>query len=164
MRQLFLGVLMTLALGACASPQAQPAASDVEITLSRSVCFGFCPDYTVTINGAGDVRYEGRAFVNAVGVRTATIPSQDVARLIARFDAIGFERLRNEYRARITDIPTYTVSFTRDGHRKTVVDYGGTSEGMPEAVRALEDEIDRVAGTAQWVLRDGQPVRERVQP
>ena len=25
-------------------------------------------------------------------------------------------------------------------------------------------EIDRVAGTAQWVLRDGQPVRERPEP
>jgi hypothetical protein len=28
-------------------------------------------------------------------------------------------------------------------------------------VRDLEDEIDRVANTARWVLRDGQPVRER---
>ena len=36
--------------------------------------------------------------------------------------------------------------------------------GMPRAVRDLQAEIDRVAGTAQWVLRDGQPVRDRPQP
>jgi hypothetical protein len=35
---------------------------------------------------------------------------------------------------------------------------------MPQAVRELQAEIDRVAGTAQWVLRDGEPVRDRPEP
>lgn len=135
--------------------------SNVEIRLVRGVCFGFCPDYTVTISGDGQVRYEGRRFVNAVGARTATIPGADVARLVQRFDEIGFDQLRDSYRAEVTDLPTYTVALTRNGRTKTVVDYGGTGVGMPASVRQLQDEIDRVAGTAQWVLRDGQPVRER---
>lgn len=138
--------------------------NDVEITLTRGVCFGFCPDYTVTINGDGRVRYEGRRFVNVVGERTATIPREDVANLVRRFDEIGFDRLRDAYRAQVTDLPTYRVSITREGRTKTVVDYGGPSAGMPRSVRDLQDEIDRVAQTAQWVLRDGQPVRERPQP
>lgn len=135
--------------------------SNVEIRLNRGVCFGFCPDYTVTINGEGQVRYEGRRFVNVRGERTATIPREDVARLVARFDEIGFDRLNDAYRAQVSDLPSYTVTLTRDGRTKTVVDYGGTGAGMPASVRALQDEIDRVAGTAQWVLRDGQPVRDR---
>ncbi|MGQ0531443.1 MAG: DUF6438 domain-containing protein [Caulobacteraceae bacterium] len=138
--------------------------NDVQITLTRGVCFGFCPDYTVTISGDGEVRYEGRRFVNVVGQRTATIPREDVARLVARFDEIGFDRLRDAYRAQVTDLPTYAVSITRNGHIKAVIDYGGVSAGMPRTVRDLQDEIDRVAGTAQWVLRDGQPVRDRPQP
>jgi hypothetical protein len=137
---------------------------DVEIRLSRGVCFGFCPDYTVTIRGDGGVSYEGRRFVNVVGQRTATIPREDVARLVRRFDEIGFDQLRDSYRAQVTDLPTYVVSITRDGRTKSVVDYGGVSAGMPRAVRELQDEIDRVAGTAQWVLRDGEPVRDRPQP
>jgi hypothetical protein len=60
-------------------------------------------------------------------------------------------------------LPTFTVSLTRNGQTKTVVDYGGPSVGMPRTVRDLQAEIDRVAGTAQWVLRDGQPVRDRPQ-
>lgn len=162
----FLAAIAAAVLAACAqaAPAQSPAMDDVQIQLTRGVCFGFCPDYTVTINGDGQVRYEGRRFVNAVGERTATIPRADVERLVARFDEIGFDQLRNEYRGRMTDMPTYTVSITRNGQTKTVLDYGGVDAGMPRAVRDLEQEIDRVAGTPQWVLRNGQPVQDRPEP
>jgi len=163
-RRFLIALFGAAVLVACApvdAPAEQPTMSNVEIRLNRGVCFGFCPDYTVTINGEGQVRYEGRRFVNVRGERTATIPREDVARLVARFDEIGFDRLNDAYRAQVSDLPSYTVTLTRDGRTKTVVDYGGTGTGMPASVRALQDEIDRVAGTAQWVLRDGQPVRDR---
>jgi len=156
--------LLVVGAAACAPVEAPAQQAPVEIVLSRTACYGFCPDYTVAISGDGTVRYEGRRFVNVVGERTATIPRADVERLLARFDSIGFERLRDQYRAPITDLPTYTIQLTRNGRTKTVADYGGVSAGMPDAVRELQDEIDRVAGTARWVLRDGQPVHDRPQP
>ena len=162
-RRAVIAAFAVFALSGCAAAQAPASEAPVEMRLSRSVCFGFCPDYTVTINGAGEVRYEGRRFVDAVGVRTATIPRAEVERLLARFDEIGFDNLRESYRGQVTDMPTYTVTLTRNGRTKTVVDYAGTSAGMPRAVRELQQEIDRVARTAQWVLRDGQPVRDRPQ-
>ncbi|MEQ1709358.1 MAG: DUF6438 domain-containing protein [Terricaulis sp.] len=161
------GFAAALALAACAplaptTPEGNPVTqTNVVISLARSACYGFCPIYTVAITGEGDVTYVGHGFVNVVGEQRATIPRADVAHLLARFDAIGFDALRNEYRASITDIPTYTIALERNGRRKVVVDYGGPGAGMPASVRALEDEIDRVAGTARWVLRDGQPVRTR---
>lgn len=162
----FVAWLAALVITACAQAPAhsETPMQNVEITLTRGVCYGFCPDYTVTITGDGQVRYEGRRFVNVIGARTATIPREDVARLLARFDEIGFDQLRDSYRANVTDLPTYTVALTRNGRTKTVVDYGGPGAGMPRTVRDLQAEIDRVAGTAQWVLRDGQPVREQPQP
>jgi hypothetical protein len=51
------------------------------------------------------------------------------------------------------------VTLERNGRRKVVVDYGGTAAGMPESVRELQDEIDRVANSARWVMRNGEPVR-----
>lgn len=166
-RRFFLG-LGAFMLAACAPvdtpaetpPVTPPAANNVEIRLERGVCFGFCPAYTVTISGDGQVRYNGARFVNVVGERSAAIPREDVARLVARFDEIGFDRLNDAYRANVTDLPTYRVSITRNGRTKTIVDYGGVGAGMPRSVRDLQVEIDRVAGTAQWVLRDGQPVRD----
>ncbi len=134
------------------------------ITLQRGVCYGFCPDYTVTISGDGQVTYTGRRFVNVVGEQRATIPAADVQGLLQRFDAVNFDGLRDSYRAQVTDLPTFTVTLERNGRRKVVVDYGGISAGMPQAVRDLQNEIDRVANTARWVLRDGQPVRDRPQP
>ncbi|MGD9967643.1 MAG: DUF6438 domain-containing protein [Hyphomonadaceae bacterium] len=158
------GVLVLTACAPVETPAETPRMDDIEITLSRGVCFGFCPAYTVTINGDGQVRYQGRRFVNVVGERTATIARADVARLAQRFTDIGFFDLADTYRSEVTDLPTYSVTIVSGGRRKTVVDYGGISAGMPRAVRELQEEIDRVAGTAQWVLRDGQPVTERPQP
>jgi hypothetical protein len=149
-----------------AAPADPPPSNEghVMITLQRGVCYGFCPDYTVTISGEGQVTYTGRRFVNVVGEQRATIAAADVQRLLRRFDAANFDGLRDSYRAQVTDLPTFTVTLERNGRRKVVVDYGGTSAGMPQAVRDLQDEIDRVANTARWVLRDGQPVRDRPQP
>ncbi len=160
-----LGAAVTaIALASCAPVEAPAQEAPVEITLRRTVCYGFCPAYTVTITGEGEVRYIGERFVNVVGPASATIPREDVARLLARFDEIGFDQLRDTYRGSMTDLPTTTITLVREGRRKVLVDYGGTSVGMPRAVRELQAEIDRVAGTAQWVLRDGQPVRDRPQP
>jgi hypothetical protein len=162
MRRAFLIALASLVLAGCTptstTPTPNPPSSDVLITLERTPCYGFCPDYTLSINGAGDVTYSGRRFVNVVGAQRATIPVADVQALLARFDSIGFERLRDEYRAQVTDLPTTTITLRRNGRTKSVLDYGGTGAGMPESVRALQDEIDRVANSARWVLRDGQPV------
>jgi len=155
----FGALIAAIALASCAPVEAPAQEGPVQISLNRTVCYGFCPDYTVTISGDGQVAYEGRSFVNVVGQRTSSVPAADVAALLARFDAIGFEQLQDEYRGQMTDLPTTTIALTRDGRTKRLVDYGGTSVGMPRTVRELQAEIDRVAGTAQWVLRDGQPVR-----
>lgn len=159
LRSTFAAAAAALSLG-CAPSYAEPP-QPVEIVLSRSVCFGFCPDYTVRISGEGEVVYDGRAFVNVRGEARARIAPAEVAALLARFDAIGFERLRDHYHANVTDMPTFTLTLTRNGHSKRVIDYAGTLAGMPESVRALQDEIDRVAGTARWVLGDGERVRDR---
>lgn len=151
-------------LGACALLACAPApaaeARDVSITLARSACFGSCPTYRVTINGDGAVVYQGSSSVGTTGRQTAQIEPAAVAALVRRFDEIGFDNLRDEYRGGMTDIPTYTITLVRDGRTKRVVDYGGLSAGMPRAVRELQDEIDRVANTSRWVLRDGRPVHD----
>lgn len=165
----FLGLL----LAACAptatpapgeNPGPLPPAANATITLTRGVCFGFCPDYSVTISGDGAVTYTGRRFVNVTGEQHATIERAQVQALLTEFDRVNFTSLRDAYRANVTDLPTYTVSLTRNGQTKTVVDYGGLSAGMPQSVRNLQNEIDRVANTGRWVLRDGQPVRTRPEP
>ncbi|HET9232094.1 MAG TPA: DUF6438 domain-containing protein [Vitreimonas sp.] len=158
-RRLVLAALGALVIFACAPVETPAAEGPVTITLTRSMCFGFCPAYRVTISDDGEVAYVGQRFVNVIGERRANIPRADVERLLRRFDEVGFDQLRDAYRAEVSDLPTFTITLERGGRTKTVVDYGGLSAGMPRAVRGLQDEIDRVANTDQWVLRNGQPVR-----
>ena len=160
------GLCAAVSLAGCAPIDATPTSSGpVVISLSRTVCFGFCPAYTVTITGDGQVTYVGSAFVNVVGEQHASIAPSAVQGLLARFDALHFDTLNGSYRAHVSDLPTYTIGLERNGLVKSVVDYGGPSAGMPQGVRELQNEIDRVAGTSRWVLRDGEPVRgPRPQP
>ncbi len=148
-------------VAACAStgpgaPDAPAYSAADTLTLERTRCYGFCPDYTVTINGEGAVTYEGRAFVGITGRQTAQADLVETALLFTQADAMGFFALRDEYSANVSDLPSYRVTYVRTGQRKSVTDYGGAMAGMPAEVRALQDEIDRVARTAQWVARDGQ--------
>lgn len=119
----------------------------VIISMERTVCFGTCPDYELTIYGNGTVVYEGRNFVAVTGMRTSTIPVQDVRGLVTEFYRINYFSLEDEYTAQVTDLPTTTTSIKIDGRFKQVVDY----YGAPEALRQLEERIDKVANSAVWV-------------
>src|SRR4051794_9989346 len=114
------GFFSMIGLADCTTVDAapQPSAAPVEITLTRTVCFGFCPAYTVVITGDGQVTYTGRNFVNVVGEQHATISPEAVQGLLRRFDAIHFDALNDAYRAPVTDLPTTTVVLERNGHRK----------------------------------------------
>lgn len=161
-RRALIALVAGAALAACASVEAPlPSEGPATITLTRSACYGLCPSYSVTIRDTGDVRYVGEHYVNVIGEQHAVIPRADVQRLLRRFDAMGFDNLRSEYRAEVTDLPTTTITLERDGRTKSVLDYGGRMAGMPDSVGALQDEIDRVANTGRWVLRNGQQVTTR---
>jgi hypothetical protein len=140
----------------------------LRIELVRSACYGSCPDYSVTIDGAGTVAFatlerslEGaaqahREFSLSSGV---LIPGRHRSRierpaldaLIERFRQAHFFGLRREYRYGVTDNPTYRLTFTSGGRSWSVTDYVGEHVGMPHAVTALEDAVDAAAGSARWV-------------
>ncbi len=123
----------------------------VHIKLERGQCFGTCPAYSVEIDGDGKVEYHGDEFVLAKGHRTQTISLAAVASLLDKFRAADFWSLRPQYVARMTDNSHYRVTLTIGGQTKSVIDYVGREVGMPASVTELEDEIDRVAETAQRI-------------
>lgn len=162
--------LPAILLASCnhAEPFPTIVGDDVTITLQRTACYGTCPDYTVTIDGKGNVRFAtrdseepGAAEVHrefspddgvlVSGVHTDTIDPQAVRDLVAQFRAADFFALKDEYIASITDSPSYVLTFRAETGSKTVVDYVGQKAGMPASVTALEQAVDRAAGTGRWV-------------
>jgi hypothetical protein len=146
------------------TPQAVP--EDFVIKLERTSCFGPCPVYSVTIDGKGNVTYEGKKFVRVPGRQADQIPVSRVAELVATIDRIRFFELNDEYRVirnadgtttMVSDLPTTFITVTRDGQTKSIEDY----VGAPEPLHQLEKEIDEAARTKRWIFLDQATLRQQ---
>ncbi|HEX8793852.1 MAG TPA: DUF6438 domain-containing protein [Polyangiaceae bacterium] len=135
----------------------QPATA--RLILQRSMCYGYCPDYTIEVHGDGQAIFEGRNFVRVRGRHTGRIPQADTDALFAKAACAHPETWKTEYTWPVTDNPTaiVTVDLAGDGSPPVVVnDYPPcheTHDGneTPEALCDLERAIDTTAGTAAWV-------------
>lgn len=123
----------------------------VKIELTRTVCFGTCPAYSVTILGDGRVHFKGERFVQITGDHDEHIDPTGVKALVQKFEEAKFFAAGDKYVARVTDNPYYTLSVTVGGKTKTVTDYVGEQVGMPLVITDLENAVDEAAGTARWI-------------
>lgn len=126
----------------------------VKIELSRTVCYGTCPAYSVTIRGDGSVHFSGQRYVLVLGEQDARITPEAVMGLVRQFEAAKFFAAGDKYIAPVTDNPTYTLTLTVAGKKKTVTDYVGEQVGMPLVITDLEDAVDEVAETERWIKGD----------
>ncbi len=114
------------------------------------MCYGRCPVYRVSVNTKGIV-FDGEKFVGAEGRQTDTVDPGAVRALAKKFVAADFYSMRDEYRASVTDNPTYMLSIAIDGHKKQVLDYVGQWDGMPAVIVELEEDVDALAHTERWI-------------
>ena len=113
-----------------------------------------CPSYAVDILGDGSVTYCGVSYVEHRGLKTRQIDPEAVSMLYKLIEEANFFKLKDSYEGRISDGPTYKVTVTYRNQSKTILDYLGAHDGMPEVVTKIQNEIDAIAGTADWVKRD----------
>ena len=155
MSRLLLVIAVCLAVAVisagCGKPSITDDISGAVITLERGPCFGACPVYRLTVYGDGRVIYEGIRFVSVEGTRTATISEDKVRQLVGKFYAIDYFSLNDEYtHVNATDMPSATTSITIGGKIKTIIHYHGDFSA-PDELTALEDKIDEIVSTDQWV-------------
>jgi hypothetical protein len=146
---------MAIAIIASPSLRAQAVTADFLIKLERTQCYGDCPIYTVTIDAAGNVTYEGTGHVRVLGRQVDRVDASQVAALVATVERIGFFQMDDQYRVvrnpdgislQVSDLPTTFVTVTHQGRTKRVEDYFNA----PAALRELEEQIDEIAGTQRW--------------
>ena len=123
----------------------------VKIELSRGMCYGRCPAYSVTIRGDGSVHFSGEKYVQIPGKHDARIAPDTVMELVRQFEKAKFFAAGDKYIAEVTDNPTYTLTLTVGGRTKTLTDYVGEQVGMPLVITDLENAVDEAAGTEQWI-------------
>jgi hypothetical protein len=120
---------------------------NLRVTLERTMCFGSCPDYTLTITGDGHVTLEGRHYTGVKGTVTATIGTDEITELAQEIKKADFFSLSESYQANFTDLPTYWVTIQMGDSFKRVEDYGAG----PRRLEILEDRIDQIVNSKQWI-------------
>ncbi|HWR57424.1 MAG TPA: DUF6438 domain-containing protein [Thermodesulfovibrionales bacterium] len=129
-------------------------AEDVMITLERTICFGTCPAYKLTVYGNGTVEYEGKDHVKTMGRQTYAISREKVKELIYQFKRVNYFSLNDSYeKIDRTDFPYAITSIRINGKSKTIRHYRGDNTA-PRELAALERKIDEIAGSARWIKGD----------
>jgi hypothetical protein len=150
---------MTQAPPAVDNHRATPAAEQLVVTLQRTICFGRCPAYIVTIDGDGVVRWTGTTDVAAKGERRGTVARDQLARLSAAIDRARFFELDDWGRLPCTK-PNGLCSdliCSDTSHSIVTVRRAGAVHEIdnahcePSPADALEDLIDKLANTDPWV-------------
>jgi hypothetical protein len=117
------------------------------ISLERTGCFGWCPAYRVSLYGSGRVEYVGKQYVCEFGPRTATADPREIRRLLDAMLAAEFDALSSDQGWPVPDRPIFSTTLLHNGRISAVRHFG---DG-PRWLTAMEDEIDRIADTEQWL-------------
>jgi hypothetical protein len=156
------------------SPPAAKAAPGeplkLRVKLERTGCFGNCPAYSVLIDGSGKIEWIGHANVTAMGRREGHVSRFELDELSRRVDRARFFE-RDEYGELVRKPECQTVgSSTTCSFSAAVSICSDTSHAIISVVRgirrhridndhcnerpeldALEEYIDRIANTEEWI-------------
>ncbi|WP_206370941.1 DUF6438 domain-containing protein [Solimonas marina] len=129
--------------------------SEFSIRMRRGVCFGRCPQYTVTVNAAGQVDYIGERFVGVDGERQHRADMDKLGLLRQQAQAV-FASTKDVVPGAAscphyaTDMPQVTLTLTDANGSRQLRHYTGCAN-PPPALGQLEQLIDEVAGVDEWV-------------
>ncbi|HHM21925.1 MAG TPA: hypothetical protein ENJ20_07860 [Bacteroidetes bacterium] len=148
--QYFLILILFLWVVSCETPN--PYQYDVAdfIELKKDPCFGFCPVYTIKINGRGEVVYNGLKNVEKEGTWYRILPPERVNGLFSAFEEAGFWDFNDEYTAQVTDLPTTWITLVLGEKTKTIKDY----YGAPEKLKTLEAMIGKIVSEEEGWKRE----------
>jgi len=104
----------------------------------------------VTVKADGHVLFDGTENVANPGIHKETIEKAAVAELVASVQAADFFNLDDCYcEEKFFDVPTSIVTVTMGGLSHSVTHLKGNQ--VPEEFLTLEQNIDDVGGSEQWV-------------
>ena len=132
-----------------------------EIGLSRSMCHGMCPVYTLTFVRSGEATFLGEYFVALMGLHAAMLDVADLRLLARAITHLGFDSLDPAYAAPVTDMPTLRIWVRRGAEAREVSEYG---DAAPENLYLIERLIDELGSRLDWRSVPAEPVPDDGRP
>ena len=146
-------ILLALAVSsfaACAS--SNPRGSDFYVELSRGSCFGNCPSYVLSIDGAGEVVYRGtRENKYDYGDGVGSITIEQVGELRQEITKASFFDVPTPNCDEIIDDESDFRLSVKDGKdERQVYRHHGCSYSEPDSVIELARFIDDITNSSRW--------------
>jgi hypothetical protein len=123
---------------------------DDAVEMSKTVCFGSCPVYNISIKGNGAARYEGIRFVKKEGNFGKKFSAQETNALFNAFEKSDFWSFQDEYTEEVTDLPTTFLTFRHKGKEKKIRMYFG----YPEELETLAGYVAKMAESEGWTATE----------
>lgn len=127
------------------------------VTVERGPCNGWCPYYRASIYSNGVIVYEGRAFVEAEGIRLTTIGYKDLEQIVAIIARVDFFNLPDSYGHDSLDIPIDKITVTRLGRTKTITIFNvyfsdaPDSQYPPDELTELMRIVENIVKSKGWI-------------
>lgn len=125
------------------------------VSLQRTVCDGICPAYTVTVDEAGKVTWQGEMFVSMLSEHGWQLsPAQFTAlkHYILNSSFFSYEDAYEQWD--ITCLSScITVITLTDGRAKRISHYHGDMSAPPLLTR-FENRLDKLIGTKAYIGTD----------
>jgi hypothetical protein len=130
---------------------ADPAPHELVATLQRTICFGWCPAYTVSIYRDGVIEYNGTDYVKTKGQATGVLSQDKVDAIDKLFATAHYFDFKDSYtHYEVTDNPSTTTSWHHGGKVKTIEHYHGDRHA-PQPLTQLEEDLDKLIGIERWI-------------
>lgn len=135
------------------------------LEMNRTICYGTCPAFTLTVANDGKIVFFGEKFTETKGKAEGQISAEKVKQLIAEINQAKFFSFKDDYGYEskncfdtATDNPTVTLKIKFDDTEKTIKHYHGCfvkdtfsqADGL-KPLTDLENKIDEIVGTKQWI-------------
>lgn len=155
-----------MALGACAavSPGPAPVAGagvPASIAISVGPCFGFCPVYDARIGADGMVSFTGTRHTAVIGQRERQAAPETYRAIeadLAPFRPAGIGSAEIPCAVEISDMPTYTITWTDPaGRRAVTTHHGGCREGMGKDLDTVLRGLPQRLGIEEWMKQTTRP-------
>lgn len=141
MERLLLFLTIALFLGSCAGSKAirnTEVPDNFSMKLERTVCFGRCPAFTLSLNAAGEVEYEALRFApdsSSVPSRLGKRKLKEIVYLLKKADLPQYS---DRYDAEISDLPAAILQCQVGDMKKSIFMRYQTPEELNSLVKNIE--------------------------
>ena len=120
------------------------------IELTKTPCFGKCPVFTLKVYDNGLAVLEGRQNLKQIGLSHKVLTKKEMTALMAEFENGQLFSLKDEYRERVMDLPTTTLTYIKDGKKKVITGNMGFPKGFNDVVSACMELVQ----SEGWELKE----------